>query len=346
MRRFQNRIAEIVEESGIKLNSICKTSGVSHTYLTKVIRGQINCPGKDKIASILLAMNYTISQINEVLAGYDYQPLNKHDIPEIKKNNRKRKIEGTTMPLFDHIYVELLLVSLEQMGGTKLLIKNRPSSIYMPEDLYLWGEFPFETQEEARDFRIEFTLALFKERRELFLKNCAAGHRVENYICKHCLEEFIANKIPHADQKLSTKESRKQEMFLQYFANAMGAILRNPDQFKTHIVKRCAYFECQIQDAEGKSPKVSFPGKKLHDYETNRLDHISLEGFTSDAPATIKLFLNEIKLCRRTVEDDIAQNYPHSYLNYILDLFDKIGLKPALQSYIEESISKPEYSFL
>ena len=64
MRIFDNSIRTIIEESGLKLNTISKTSGISHTYLTKLINGSINRPGKDKMASIMLALNYCIDEIN------------------------------------------------------------------------------------------------------------------------------------------------------------------------------------------------------------------------------------------------------------------------------------------
>ena len=60
MRIFENIIRGIIDDSGLKLNTISKTSGISHTYLTKLINDNINRPGKDKIASIMLALNDSI----------------------------------------------------------------------------------------------------------------------------------------------------------------------------------------------------------------------------------------------------------------------------------------------
>ena len=137
MRQFQNNLKRIIQHSGLKLNIISKTSGVSHTYLTKLIQGYINRPGKDKIASTLLALNFPIEKINAVLADYDYRALNRLDIPGILKNNQKRKIEGNTLGLYDHIHIQLLLAAMERLGGTKILVKNAPSVLFMPEALYL-----------------------------------------------------------------------------------------------------------------------------------------------------------------------------------------------------------------
>ena len=75
--------------------------------------------------------------INTVLAGYDYQALDEPDIPEILENNRKRKIQGNTLSLYDDIHVKLLLSPMERMGGTKILVKKAPSVLFMPDELYL-----------------------------------------------------------------------------------------------------------------------------------------------------------------------------------------------------------------
>jgi transcriptional regulator with XRE-family HTH domain len=96
IRRFPNKIADIIEAKGLRLNTISKTSGISYTYLTNLVKGKINRPGKAKIASILLALNFSISEINKVLAEYDYRSLSQLDIPDILTNNQKRKIEGKT----------------------------------------------------------------------------------------------------------------------------------------------------------------------------------------------------------------------------------------------------------
>lgn len=94
MRKFPDTLVRIIKDSEMNVNQISKISGISNTYLTKLIRKQINHPGKDKITCVLLALNYKISEINSILSEYDYMPLNIHDIPGILKNNLRRKFEG------------------------------------------------------------------------------------------------------------------------------------------------------------------------------------------------------------------------------------------------------------
>ena len=57
-RIFKNQVAEIIGNNMANLNAISHSSGISHTYLTKLVQGHINRPGKDKIASTLLAIPF------------------------------------------------------------------------------------------------------------------------------------------------------------------------------------------------------------------------------------------------------------------------------------------------
>lgn len=75
MRSFPDTLVKIIKKSDLNINQISMISGISNTYLTKLLRHRINHPGKDKITSVLLALNFTITAINDVLADYDYQPL-------------------------------------------------------------------------------------------------------------------------------------------------------------------------------------------------------------------------------------------------------------------------------
>ncbi len=342
MRKFPNRIAKIVHDSGLKLNTICKSSGISHTYLTKLMHGNVNQPGKDKIASILLALNYTIGEINMVLAVYDYQPLSRPDIPGILKNNAKRKVEGIIGACYDKIYLDMLLATMAKVGGTKIIVKNRPSALFMSDELYLKNDYPFsyEKDQRAEDFHHAFTLALLRERKRLFLENWKNGYRFETYICKNCLKEYLQLHLLKDDKLENIKH---KQLIVQYFANALGVIQLSPDQHILKIVERCPYFHMQIQDADGPNPKINFPGRQSHVYH-NETEQKNLEGFTTDSPQLVAIFLNEVHLCRKSAIQQIESDYPHKLTNYIVDLFKTFGLDSELSAGIQAFVTPKNVS--
>ncbi|BBO70717.1 hypothetical protein DSCA_46470 [Desulfosarcina alkanivorans] len=328
MRIFENIIRRIIERSGLKLNTISKSSGISHTYLTKLVNDHINRPGKDKIASIMLALNHSIDEINTVLAGYDYQALDEPDIPEILENNRKRKIQGNTLSLYDDIHVKLLLSPMERMGGTKILVKEAPSVLFMPDEFYLGykpGADPADPPD--KNFHRAFTRALFRERKAIFKKSCDAGARFETFICRDCLEDYVK-------KAMAAGKGGQQELVLRFFANAAAAIRATPDQHRTWIMERCPWFDYMIQGDDREDPKVFFFGKKKHDYGASS-QQINLQGFTSDSSSMIELFRNETRLCRSAIDPQLEQNYPQNLIGYFKNLFAPYGCDRKFESFME-----------
>ncbi len=329
MRKFDNRIKEIIQAGCRRLNTISKTSGISHTYLTKLVQGNINRPGKDKIASILLSLNYSISEINAVLAGYDYRTLNRYDIPEILKNNQKRKIEGNTLTLYDDIHAKLLLSPMEQLGGTKILVKKAPTVLFMPDTLYMKKEeWPEEKDPESNQFYREFTMALFRERTDIFRQSCRKGELFETFICKNCLSEYLDKNLSPENKKISDAH---RQLVVQYFANALNAAKNNPDQHRTWVMDRCLWFDYLIQGADRENPKLFFFGRKHHEYEKTD-DQMDLQGFTSDAQEMVAVFNKETELCRKAVDKKFKNNYPNSLIAYFLDTFKAFNLAKALDA--------------
>jgi len=341
-RQFANTLSEIIETSGFKLNRISKLSGISNTYLNKLVQGHINRPGKDKIASILLALNYSISTVNEILAGYDYQPLNRLDIPAILINNQKRKIEGNTLSLYDHIHARLLLAVMEQLDGTKVLVKGSPSALFMPEALYMMNDFSVESDAAARLFRTEFTQVILKERKRVFREACIGGQRFETFMCRKCLNDFFARAFkPTEDPE---KDIRRRELMAGYFANVIGAITRYPELHRMRIIDRCTYFDFMIQGGGGPSPKVFFLGRKQHSYD-NAYQHRNLRGFTSDSLSMLVLFEQEADICRQAADAALEADYPSHLIDYFFEKFESYGLRGELETAVAENLAGEDFLY-
>ena len=341
MRKFSETLATIIEASGLNLNQISKVSGISNAYLTKLLKGQINKPGKDKITSILLALNHSLTDINTILAEYDYMPLNRHDIPEILDNNRRRKFEGRILPQFDNIYFELLMAALENIGGTKILVKHRPSGIFLPTELYMMKEFPTEPDRQADRFLRNFTRDVITERKTLFLRNCERGYRYETYICRHCLGDSLERNIGVSAQRANP---RKAELYVQFYANAVSATLKAPGQHRYCIVNRCPYFQFQIQDADGEAPKVSYTALRRHDYE-QACGQFTLESFLSDDTAIVALFNNEVAYCRAALDRDSDHHTPEGFQALIRERFVAAGMDERFDAALSELMDEPGFHF-
>lgn len=341
MRQFPRTIQDSISRSGQNLNNISQASGVSNAYLAKLVQGGINRPGKDKIASVLLALNHTISEINAVLSDYDYLPLHDDDIPEILQNNRARKIVGSCLPQYDHIYFDLLLVALERIGGKRILVKNRPSGVFMPFALYLQKEYPYEANDAAAVFRFNLTEAILAERRDIFLEHCRSDNGSTTYICATCLDEYLERNLNTAAQRQSPERTM---LVTRYIANALSLSLKRPRHHRIYVMRRCPYFHFLMQDADGEVPKVSYPGRKLH-YFDNEWDKRMLEGFTTDLPYLVAHFRHEVEMCEGAVLDELRGESPEPLRDYFLGLFARHGLDRSLESELQGLMASPEYIF-
>jgi len=337
MRKFPDTLVRIIEASEMNVNQISKISGISNTYLTKLIRNKINHPGKDKIASVLLALNYKIFDINKTLAQYDYMPLNAHDVPGILKNNLRRKFEGRIVPHYDYIYFELLMAALENLGGTKIVVKNRPSGIFIPMALYMMKEFPQESDDEAARFFMTFSRDVVMERKRLFLENCDRGFRYESYMCKSCLEESLDR---HIGARAQAASMERVALYGRYFANAVAATLKFPDQHLHKVVRRCTHFQFQIQDADSGTPKVNFTSGRRH-YFHKEWEQLNLEGFLSDAPGITDLFLKEVEKCRAGLDETQAISTPEGFADYIRSQFKLHNALNLFDPVLDELMKNP-----
>ena len=341
MRTYPDTLVKIIETSGLNINQISKMSGISNTYLTKLVKQKINHPGKDKIASILLGLNHTISRINQVLADYDYQPLNRHDIPQILKNNRKRRFEGRVLPHYDSIYFELVLAALEDLGGTKIIVWSRPSAIFLPMDLYMDREFPGELQPGIygdTDFYRIFTREIVAQRKALFLENSRRGMTYETYMCRECLAMGMENNI---GAKAQADNPARVDQVARFYANVVSFVLKAPDQHRYGIMERCPYFQFQIQDAHGKNPKVSFTSTRKHARET-KWEAPHIQGFFSNAPGITDLFTTEVDHCRESAHLSPELNSPQGFHNHIRKGFACHGVEETFDRALAELMADPE----
>ena len=268
-------------------------------------------------------------------------PPNRHDIPKIMNNNRRRKFEGRILPQFDNIYFELLMAALENIGGTKILVKHRPSGIFLPSELYMMKAFPTEPDSEADKFFRSFTRDVVAERKALFLENCNKGNRYETYMCAACLEESLERNIGPEAQKA---DLQKVDLYTKFYANAVAATLKAPDQHFHRIVNRCTYFQFQIQDSAGNSPKVSYTAMRRHDY-IEACDQLTLESFLSDDAAIVALFKNEVTQCIAARGHTDGDHPSNDFCVYIRNKFETFGLGAQFDAALALLMESPGFHF-
>ncbi len=176
------------------------------------------------------------------------------------------------------------------------------------------------------------------ERKALFLENCKKGYRFETYMCRSCLEESFERNMGADTQKANP---RKITLGAQYFANAVSATLKAPEQHLHKVVRRCGYFHFQMQDANGQTPKISFTADRKHVYN-EELDQLTLESFFSDAPGILDIFKNEVESCKNAIETEENIDTPEGFHSFIRSLFGRYGIESEFDTALSELMASPE----
>jgi hypothetical protein len=233
--------------------------------------------------------------------------------------------------------MELILSPMEREGGTKVLVKDRPSALFMPEALYLQDEYPFDLEQDdsALRFMHQLTLALLRERKAVFQESCRRGNRFETFICRRCLSDYLERVLVPAR---NASEEVQRARIAAYFGNALAAVRARPEQHRTWIVERCGHLHYQLQDADGSHPRVFHIGKKPHAYD-NPHDNLTIQGFASDAPSTIKVFQRETELHRQAAIPGLGSAQPDTLIDHVAGLFRRAGLEQALLNRLDQAAS-------
>jgi hypothetical protein len=201
----------------------------------------------------------------------------------------------------------------------------------MPNALYLQKEYPYESTDSAAVFRYQLTEAICNERHEVFLHNCRMGFGSETFICRDCLTEYLEKQFEKSNERKTAEHSL---LVTRYIANGLALTLRQPDLHKIYIMERCPYFHYLLQDVGGESPKVSYPGRKLHRYDNDH-DKRMLEGFTTDLPHVVAHFRQDVEMCRGAILPEFNGYVAEKIRGYFFSLFEEHGLASSLKKELD-----------
>jgi hypothetical protein len=124
----------------------------------------------------------------------------------------------------------------------------------------------------------------------------------------------------------------------------VAASLKAPDQHLHRIVNRCTYFQFQIQDAAGKSPKVSYTAMRRHD-PIGSCDQLTLESFLSDDAAIVALFNNEVAQCVATRDHSVGGHPSKDFHATIQNKFGTFGLDIQFDAALAVLMESPGFNF-
>ena len=272
-------------------NQVATLSGQTNTYIRNLENNEIVNVPKERLIAIGVALNLELSQIDELLFAFDRANLAKDDIPAFINTARNAQLSEAVLPIRDFSLYELILLSMEQPLGHQIIVNDRPTASLMVRghrshrDRDILSRHPiYEALNEA----------IGETRRDNFF-SLLSSHRVDHYICRQCLEDYLTCDMDDTER-----------CFRFAHVAALYRTLETAPNFYLYLTRSCANMQFTIKLAgQGRErDKLSYSAKAPHDLY--RGERSRLYGFITENPALCECFKDELSQVSRTTLEDLG----------------------------------------
>ncbi len=246
-RRQEKRAAHIrklLNDSQMPRNQIASISGISNTYIRDLEHGNIVNVSRAKLISLSVALNLGLHEIDHLLNDFEGAALSPDDIPVFIETSDQSKFSKAMLPVRDRFTLDLMMLSAERIPGNLVISSSRPTQSIRGEGHPSYTERNFV---ETHPIYPELIESIGRERKRHLTRNLTR-FKVNQYICKTCLEEYICN---CTDKTELGWRCRHIENLIWY--------LKNYDNFNAHITCDCPTFMVVLKEP----PEDSGSGDKL-----------------------------------------------------------------------------------
>ncbi len=287
-------------------NQIATLSGLTNTYIRNLEKGQIENVPRRRLIALGVALNLDLSDIESLLAAFDRTRLGIDDVPVFIETARKATLSEAVLPVRDLFAYELILLAMEMAPGRQIIVADRPTISLMGEGHRRHADRDLLSCHNIYGALIE---AIGTVRRENFFR-LVGGHRVDHYICKNCLEDYLA---------LDTDPIER--LWRHRHVLSLLEVVRTQKAFHLHVTDTCVNlnFTLKLADADGGSDKLSYSARAPHDSNRGRLI-----GFITENPSLCACFKDEVARVADTAISSLSErgkqvDYLHGLLAPMAD---------------------------
>jgi transcriptional regulator with XRE-family HTH domain len=180
-------VRALLEKSNLPRNQIAAISGLSNAYIRVLEKGDTASVGREKLISFGLALNLSLTEIDELLQVFDRSKLSKDDIPIFFETSKQIKISSALHPLRDVYVIELMYLRAEQIPGHQITVNDRPSTAFRPEGHRTYSD---KSLVKAHPIYSELIEQIGRERKRNLLYQLTRN-AVEHYIFRDSLEGYV-----------------------------------------------------------------------------------------------------------------------------------------------------------
>jgi transcriptional regulator with XRE-family HTH domain len=280
-------IQKLMRNSPMSRNQIAAVSGLSNPYIKGLELGNIANVGREKLISLGIALDLSLSDIDSLLNRFDRTPLSRDDILTFIETSKRCHISAALHPVHDSYTFDLMLLSAEQSPGSHVIVSSRPASCLREEGHRRYAE---KALVEGHPIYGDLIAAINKERRNRLMANLK-DHPVANFVCAHCLRDYLRH----------CEDAAERQWRIAHIQNTIDTI-RSFDRFSLFLTEECPSFIFVLRspaDTENESEKLIITVLPPHRMSV-RVSGL-LAGFATDSQAVILNFKKELKFLEKSI---------------------------------------------
>jgi transcriptional regulator with XRE-family HTH domain len=284
-------------------NQVATLSGLTNTYIRNLENGEIANVPRERLIAIGLALNLDLSEIDTLLFAFDRANLTEKDIPAFIQMGKEARLSEAVLPIRNFSLLELIVFSMEQVQGHLVIVSDRPTASLMDQG-----------HRTHRDSQILSRHPIYKDLNEAIgitrKKNFFSlleNHKIDHYICRQCLEEYINAKVDETERSFRYRHLK-----------ALIRTLEKEDGFNLYLTHACAnlLFTLKLTDPGKGNDKISYSANAPHSLYRGKRGR--LMGFITENQVLCECFKEELKQVAQTVMPETADK--KSQIEYLSSL--------------------------
>ena len=308
-RLMADHVSSLIRHSKKPRNQIASVSGLTNTYIRDLEQGNIANVPREKLIAFAVALNLDLNQTDEMLTVFDRAQLTTRDIPAFLDMAERCRTSSALLPVKDMFAYELVVLASEMIPGNQIIVNDRPTSCLEASGHRSHTDRPLLDSHPVFGALAE---AIGAARKSNFI-NLLAGSRVELYMCRHCLSDYL----------LLCREEEQKSWRLKHVAATLEA-LRSFPGFRVYLTNICVNFNFTLKmpdKPEKSNPKVLFSARAPHYISRNNQGRLT--GFATENPAVVQNFMDEADMVRQKVAADLVTR--EQVMQWISSLLEKAG---------------------
>jgi len=285
-------------------NQIATLSGLTNTYIRNLERGEIENVPRKRLIALGVALNLNFKNLERLLAAFDRASLTPEDVPSFIETAENAKLSEAVLPVRDLYAYELVMLALERTPGRQIIVNDRPTNSLLARGHRTHSDRAVIGQHAIYKDLIEAT---GNARRENF-HNLAMNHKIDHYICRSCLEDYLAADVDEIEKAWRAKH-----------VDALLEAVKRLGNFRLYITDTCVHlnFTIKLAASHKDNDKISYSARAPHDH--NRGKSGRLVGFISENPSLCQCFKEELSRVADSVIGSLDERQRQiEYLNDLL----------------------------